>query len=169
MLRRHPLISHDQHPFGLLSVCSVWFQKRTKICGLVWSSLNWFDFELLCYYFCLVSLWLERDVNRNRWQSDNTQVTWRHPHFSTVCLTAVENCLILFVCIYLWVTFLIFNCWRLWSEILHFCWNTLFFPFLYDKYRSFIMTLSECLKNNAGKWDENTTIHPLIKVCNGCR
>lgn len=99
VLRGHSLISHDQHPFGMLMcVCVVWFEKRT-VCGLVWCRLNYFDFELLCYYFCLVSFWLECDVNRSGWpQSVNNQVTRRHPHFSTICLISVENCL-LFLCV----------------------------------------------------------------------
>lgn len=35
--------------------------------------------------------------------SDSTQVTWRHPHYSTSCLAVVDKCL-LFVCVYLFMS-----------------------------------------------------------------
>lgn len=102
VLRGHPLISRGLHPFGLHLVC-VQYDSRERERIVIWFDAvsTSFDFELLCYSLCLVSLWLVRDVNRSGWpQSGNTQVDWRHPHFSTICLISAENCLILFVYVY---------------------------------------------------------------------
>lgn len=57
MLRGHPLISCGLHPFGLHLLC-VQHVSRERERIVVWFDAvsTSFDFELLCYYLCLVSL-----------------------------------------------------------------------------------------------------------------
>lgn len=57
MLRGHPLISRGLRPFGLHLVC-VQFDSRERERIVVWFDAvsTSFDFELRCYYLCLVSL-----------------------------------------------------------------------------------------------------------------